>query len=261
LNLTFKRLTLLSVLSIVLGVSLVYVVGYEFGPKNPTQSLPTSSDSQSNGNTDASAGTAIDFAAHLLVFAYSSEAASFVQASVTVTGPESPVNVAQVLTNGTVINKTFLNETLNGTTTTDLQNPLSFTVLPGVYCIGGTYGSAQPQSATVNVTAIGSYGEAVLNFGSSSPPPLGHIIVAATYLHGGGSPGPLPFLEYLQASITITGPETLNGTTSTDEWNPTVFTVLPGAYSVFATYESATQNATVNVTVGNFARVPFDFNP
>lgn len=258
LNITFKKLILFSALTVILGASLVFAMRYEFTPENMKQTLPTSTGSHSTGG-----GTVQEVIAHIIVFAYSGDAGGFIQASVMVEGPASPITVPTIFVgNGSVTDETFVNETLNGTTTTNLQDPLSFTVIPGgVYSIVGTYGSATAKSATVNVTERDSYSEVVLNFGSSLPPPLGHIIVAATYFHPGTIPGPLPFLEYLNASITITGPETLNGMTSTDEWNPTLFTVLPGVYSVFATYGSATQNATVNVTAGSFVRVPFDFSP
>jgi hypothetical protein len=253
LNITLKKLILFSALSVVLGVSLVYAMSYEFKPENSRPALSLLQGSQPSGGATASA-----IIAHIIVFGYSSNAGGFVQASVTIIGPESPY---YAFGNSSMTVETLVNQTLNGTTTADLQSPLSFAVMPGVYSIVGTYGSAAPHNTMVNVTESGSYAEVVLSFGSSPPPPLGHIIVVATYLHRGANAGPLPFLEYVQASVTITGSETLNGTTSTDEWNPTVFTVTPGAYSVFATYGSATQNATVTVTAGSFAEVTFGVNP
>ena len=232
LNLTFRKVILLSVLTVLLGVSLVYAIGYEFKPKSSTSSRPPG-------------GLAIPIDAHLFVFAYSGD--SFVQASVTITGPESP-NPA--FDNGTLVNAT----TLNGTTSTNLQNPLRFQVWPGVYSVFGTYGSAPPQNATANVMEIGSYGEVVLNFGSSPAPPLGHIVVSAWYW--GESSG-----SFVHASVTITGPEYHYGTIRASDSDPSVFTVKPGVYSVFGTYGSAPpQSATVNVTAGGFAGALLDFS-
>ncbi len=250
LNLTFKKLVLLSVLTVLLGVSLVYAIGYEFKPKSSTQTGPTSS-------TFTPPGIAPLCSGHLLIFAYdgsnhSDGGSSFVQASVTITGPEFPITVPVFVGNGSTITKTFVNETLNGTTTTDQQSPLMFTVAPGQYSVFGTYSSAQPQNETVDVTP-GSYCDAFLNFGSLPLPPLGHIIVTAWYT-GNQSSGDSQ-TRLVQASVTITGPESHNGTTNdTDYYNPLMFTVAPGQYSVFGTYSSAQpQNETVDVTAGSYS--------
>lgn len=65
----------------------------------------------------------------------------------------------------------------------------------------------------------------------------------------------------MQASVTITGPEFLNGTTRTDDFGRSVFTVKPGVYSVIGSYGSAPlQNATVTVTAGGFAELILDFS-
>ena len=242
MKLTFKKVILLSALTMLLGVSLVYAVSYEFKPNNSPQTDPMS-------HSFAPPGLSIPFDAHLRVFAYLND--GLVQASVTITGPELP----NPFDNGAPVNVT----TLNGTTSTDLQNPLRFLVWPGVYSVFGTYGSAPPQNATVSVTESGYYGEAVLNFGSSPPPPLGHIIVEAWYESSNGG-------SFVQASVTIIGPlpffdTRINGTICANEVDPSVFTVAPGVYSVFGTYGSAPpQNATVTVMAGGFAGVFLDFS-
>ncbi len=41
LNTTFKKVILLSVLTVLAGVGVVYALGYEFKPKNSTQTFPT----------------------------------------------------------------------------------------------------------------------------------------------------------------------------------------------------------------------------
>jgi hypothetical protein len=253
LNITFKKMILLSALTVMLGVSLIYGISLQFKPENPAKTVTTSHSVQPSGFP----GTAINIAAHIIVFAYSWDAGGFVQASVVAIGPESPYYVWD---NASQTGVQIANETINGTTATDMQDPLTFVVWPGVYSVFGTYANAQPQNVTVSV-GEGSYGEVVFNFGSSAPPPLGHMIVYATYFNREGSSGSGFSLEYLQTSISITGLEAVNGTTSTDEWNPSIFTLAPGVYSVVATYGSATQNATATVTAGNFTIVSFDFSP
>lgn len=244
MNLTFRKLILFSTLTIILGVGLVYGMSVQFRTGNQTQKTPTSHNPQPLGEIPVSE-------AHILVFAYVWNDGGFVQSSVTAFGQLSPpVAVVNVETKEL---ESITNETDNGTTTTDVQNPLIFTVSPGVYSILATYADAPPQNITINATDS-SYNDAIFNFGSSPPPPLGHIIVIAEQ----SDPSVIAF-DYLQASVSITGPETLNGTTSGNEWNPTVFTVAPGTYSVFATYGSAAKNATAIVTAGNFTALLFDF--
>jgi hypothetical protein len=238
LNLTFKKVILLSVLTVLLGVSFVYAIGYEFKPKSSTQTGPTSSTFTPTGFIPP--GIAPFYSGHLVIFAYngsnqSDGSSSFVQASVTVTGSESH----------------------NGTTTTDSQNPLIFTVTPGEYSVFGTYDSASPQNETVNVTS-GSYCDAFLNFGSVRLPSLGHILVTAWYTSKQSSGELLSY--FVQASVTVTGSESHNGTTTTDYYDPLIFTVTPGEYSVFGTYDSASpQNVTVNVTPGSYSGVFLSF--
>ena len=250
MNLTFKKLILLSVLTVLLGVSLVYAMGYMFKPKSSLQTGST----YSNFTPPAIASMAPIipiFTSKVLVFAYSGD--GFVQASVTITGPKSP---NPPLYNGAPVNVT----TLNGTTSTDLQNPLFFDyVWPGVYSVSGTYQSAPPQNITVNV-ASGSYCDVFLNFGSVPLPPLGHIFVAAWYT-GNKSGGASQTISILvQASVTITGPESHNGTTNGSFYSPLMFTVPPGEYSVFGTYDSwPSQMETVNVTAGSGSVAGFVF--
>jgi len=119
---------LLSALTVLLGVSLVYAMSYEF---RPSPSLP------STGTLSVSAY----YAAKQPDGSYEG---SYVQVPVTVTGPESH----------------------NGTTVTDGNNPLNFTVAPGLYSVSGTYENATPLAVTTNVSA-GSYVKILLNFASS----------------------------------------------------------------------------------------------
>jgi hypothetical protein len=236
---------MISMLAVLLGVSLIYALGYRLKPNSSTQintmsPIPQYSGPQQLGHLP------IPFEPHLYIFAYSDD--GFVQASVTITGPESP---NPPFDNGAPINAS----TLNGTTSTNLQNPLRFRLWPGVYSVSGTYGSASPRNVIVNATEPDSYGEVVLNFGSSSPPPLGHIIVSAWYWSETSG-------SFVQASVTITGPESLNGTIRDDYLDPSVFTVEPGVYSLVGTYGLAPpQNATVNITARSFAGLIIDFSP
>jgi hypothetical protein len=251
LSLTFKKMILFSVLTVLLGVSLVYAMGYMFKPKNSLQTSSTSYNFAPPGIASV-APMAPPFRSKVLVFAYSD--GGFVQASVIITGPESPNPPSY---NGAPINVTML----NGTTTTDLQNPLMFDGMwPGTYFVFGTYESAPPQNVTVNV-AVGSYCDVFLDFGSLPLPALGHIFVMAWYT-GNQSIGDSQ-TTLVQASITITGPESLNGTTNgpdTDFWSPLMFTVAPGEYSVFAAYNSWPQQMeTVNVTAGSGSAAVFSF--
>jgi hypothetical protein len=129
---TFKKLILFSALTMLLGVGVVYALSYEFKP-----SLPS-----------ASTGTLRVFAFYAVKQPDGSYQGSFVQASVTIIGPENHT----------------------GITTTDPWDPLNFTVTLGQYSVSGTYDSTTPQTVNVNVSA-GSYSVAFLNFSSSPPPP------------------------------------------------------------------------------------------
>ena len=199
--------------------------------------------------TGSSAPMAGLLSSKILVYAYSDN--SFVQASVTITGPESP---NPSLDNGAPVNIT----TRNGRTSTDLQNPLIFDgVWPGVYTVSGTYGSAPPQNKTVDVHP-GSYGDVLLNFGSVPLPSLGHIFVTAWYTGNKSSGSSQTTL--VQASVTIIGPESHNGTTNGSFWSPLMFTVAPGEYSVFGTYGSWPQQMeTVNIGAASGTGAVFIF--
>lgn len=131
LNMTFRKLVLFSALTVLLGVGVVYALSYEFEPSP----LPPS-----KGVISVSAYYAVKQPD-------GSYEGSYVQVPVTVTGPESH----------------------DGTTVTDGNNPLNFTVTPGQYSVSGTYGNATPPAVTANVSA-GSYVKIVLNFASSPPP-------------------------------------------------------------------------------------------
>lgn len=285
MSISLRTLILVSALTVLLGVSLVYTIRYEFAPKNTPQTSPTSTGGQLSGSHYAGVpaldlyGNPEGFApglytptkARLVVFAYSSDAGGYVQASVTITGPK-PVNGTMLRvpnlikwTNGsigwTLTLKAVTEESFNGTTMADLQNPLIFTVWPGVYSVFGTFGSAPPQNETVNLTD-GSYGDIYLNFGSSPPQPMGHLIVDAW---------DCDVENFVHASVTITGQESLSATTTGIETNPSVFTVLPGVYTVTGAYDSAPLQtetatgrygsaATVNVTAGEFDFIFLIFN-
>lgn len=215
-------------LTVFLGISMVYALGYFFKPED-LGSRPFG---------------AILVQGHLFVFAYSG--GEFVQASVVVTGSETPM-ISSI--NGTPVSAI----TRNGTTSTDLQNPLRFLVLPGTYFVSGTYGSTSVENVTVGITDDGQYREVVLNFGSSSPPRLGHVIVCAWYSSAGSG-------SYVEASVVITGPESVSGVTRASYPEPAVFTMEPGAYSITGTYGSAPpQSATVDVKAGEFAKVVLYF--
>jgi hypothetical protein len=251
LNLTFKKLILLSALTVLLGVSLVYAMGYMFKPKSSLQTGSTSYNFTPPA-IGAMASIAPPFRSKVLVFAYSGD--GFVQAPVMIVGPKSPNPPSY---NGAPINVTAF----NGTTSTDLQNPLMFDGMwPGVYYVSGTYKSAPAQNATVNA-AVGSYCDVFLNFGSVPLPSLGHIFVTAWYT-GNQSSG-YSQTTLVHASVTISGPESHNGTThgpDTDFWSPLMFTVAPGEYSVFGTYNSWPQQVeTVNVTAASGSAAVFIF--
>jgi hypothetical protein len=132
LNMTLRKLILFSALTVLIGVSVVYALSYEF---KPSPSLP-------------STGTLSISAYYAVKQPDGSYEGSYVQVPVTVTGPQSH----------------------NGTTVIDENNPLNFTVAPGQYSVSGTYENATPLTVTANVSA-GSYVKVLLNFGSSPPPP------------------------------------------------------------------------------------------
>jgi len=244
---SFRKLVLLSALVALLGLSLVYGIKYEFTPSNTiAKTSVTQRGSQGWIIHSASPNT------QLLVFAYSGDAGGFVQASVRISGQYEQ----QEFYNDTTGKGTFINVPttvdFNGTTSTDLQNPLVIT-LPdyrGNYTVYGTYGSASLQNVIVNLS-VNQIGEVILNFGSSPPPPLGHLTVVAVWSDG--------VARAVQASVTITGPESLNATTH-DQYADTqaVFTLQPGVYNVTATYDALTpKNYTVTVTAGGFAEALF----
>jgi hypothetical protein len=189
---------------------------------------------------------------YVLAVAYGGSGEGFVQASIAVAGP---------LVNGTEMeNQTLISngtrydvDSFNGTTTTDFQNPLMLMLFPpGVYVLSATYGSAPPQSLTLNVTGWGSWYPAVFNFGSSPPPPMGYLFLSAfASWNGVGS--------FVPAPVTITGPESFNATAGGDN-PPSVFIVPPGAYTMTATYESFPQQTeTTNVTDGGYGGAFFCF--
>jgi len=131
LNMTLKKLILISALTVLLGVSVIYALSYEL---RPSLSVPSS-------------GTISVSAYHTVKQPNGSYEESYVQIPVTVTGPESH----------------------NGTTVTSGNNPLNFTVAPGQYSVSGTYENATPLVLTANVSA-GSYVKVLLNFAYSPPP-------------------------------------------------------------------------------------------
>jgi len=234
LNLTFKKVVLLSVFVVLLGVSLVYALSIGFKPGNSQRTGSTSTFKSGVPHPPL----AVDY---LLVFAYDGDnqsvgSSSFVQASVTITGREDH----------------------NGTTSTDPQNPLRFLLMPGEYSISATYNSATPQNETVRVGTSGNLSDVFFNFGSSPLPSLGHIAIEAWYISKQPSG---EFLGYqVQASIAISGPEYHNGTTGTGSPGVLIFTVAPGEYSVYATYDSATpQSDTVSVAAGRCSGGDFCF--
>lgn len=233
LNLTFKKVILLSVLMVLSGVSLVYALSLEFKLGNSTQTGPTP-------YIFALPSMQHSLASELLIYGYdgdnqSSGSSSFVQASVTITGTEYH----------------------NVTTSADPQTPLKVRLMPGEYSVSGTYGSTKPQNVTVKVTS-GSVYDAFLNFGSSPLPPLGHIVIVAWYT-GVQSNGDFESLT-VRASVTIAGPQQYSSTTSTDLDDPLILTVTPGEYLVFGTYGSAIpQNETVSVAAGGYIGAPLFF--
>jgi len=128
---TFKKFMLFSALTVLLGVGTVYALSCEFKPESP---IPT--------------GTLYVSAIYAVEQPDGSYIGGYVQVLVTVIGPENHT----------------------GITTTNPWHPLNFTVAPGQYSVSGTYDSTAPQTVTVNVSA-GYFALALLNFGSSPPPP------------------------------------------------------------------------------------------
>jgi hypothetical protein len=240
LNLTSRKLILFSVCTVLLGVSLVYTMGYMFKLQS-SQKIGSTSYTYAPPTIGSFAPHAWPLSGKILVYAYSD--GDFVHASVTISGPESP---NPPLDNGVPVGLT----TFNGTTSTDSQNPLVFDGLwPGNYSVVGTFGSTRPQNETVSVPH-GDYCDVFLNFGSASLPPLGHIFVTAWFT-GNRSSGDSQTIS-ANASISISGPEFHNGTTNYSFWSPLMFTVAPGDYSVIGTYKSwPSQNETVSVTAGS----------
>jgi hypothetical protein len=234
LILTFKKVILLSMLMVMLGVTVVYALGLELKIGSSTRLGPTSP-------TFVPPGMQHPLTSELLIYGYdgdnqSSVSSSFVQASVTINGTEYP----------------------NVMTSADPQNPLRVWLMPGQYSVSGMYGSAIPQNVTVNLTTSGTAYDAFLNFGSSPLPPLGQVAIYAWYsgIQPSGDFESLP----VRASVTIAGPQEYNGTTSTDLDDPLILTVTPGDYLVFGMYGSAIpQNETVSVAAGSFIGVALFF--
>ena len=131
--------------------------------------------------------------------------------------------------------------------------PLAFIVLLGVSLVYAIAYEVKPENLAQTFPTSGSDFQpracalrqdryAILPINSVIP---GFLIVWAWYAVK--QPDGSYVGSYVQALVTITGPESQNGTTTTDPWNPLVFTVPPGEYSVVGTYDSAPQqNATVD---------------
>lgn len=252
MNVSFTRLVLISALMVVLGVAMVYGMRYEFQPRTTLKANSESTSVQTNSYPLAGGPTPVPVVSYVLVFAYAGNDEGFVQASVTIAGPlvnGTAMENQTLVSNGTI----YYLRSFNGTTTTDLQNPLLLQLFPaGVYTLSATYGSSPPQNLTLNVTGYGSQYQAVFNFGSSPPPPMGHLLVEAFVTSNG-------YGTYVPASVTITGPESFNATLI---GGASMFTVAPGAYTITATYGSFLQQTdTANVTDGGFALAFFYNGP
>lgn len=263
MNISFTRLVLISALIVLLGVAMVYGMRYEFQPRTTSKPSSESTSGQTNSYSSAGApGLATPADSYVLVFAYDGGSQGFVQASVTIAGVTlvspfvngEPIENQTLVSNGTI----YYLSSFNGTTTTDLQNPLILQLFPaGVYALSATYGSSPPQNLTLDVTGFGSYYQAVFNFGSSPPPPMGHLLIEA---FASTATGGMWVGSFVPASVTITGPESFNTTLG---YNGTqgVYTVPPGAYTITATYGSyPLQTDTANVTDGDFAGAFFLLN-
>ena len=278
LRLTFKKVVLFSVLVVMLGVSMVYSINYGFNvnyeskPEKVKQVFFASPDQiPSPLLPPIHPGPNLGY---LLVFAYSGTiqpdgnyTGSFVQASVTVTGPLPDTNNYTGTTTAELKNSFIIGGW--GESTTDLQNPLIFPLSPGEYYVSGTYGSAQ-QNATVDVQGWASV---VFNFGSSPFPTFYILSVEAWYtppetyyniLHAspgediyiaGGINGSTP----VQASVTVTGMESYDGMTITHPYEHLVFILEPGEYLVSATYDSEKQYTIVNMESGESNLIRFSF--
>jgi hypothetical protein len=239
---------------VVLGVAMVYGIRFEFQPSTTSKPSSESTGGQTNSYPLGGGGLVISALSYVLVFAYDGSGEGFVQASIALTGPlvnGTEMENQTLFSNGTA----YYVNSFNGTTTTDLQNPLILQLFPaGVYVLSATYGSASPQSLTLNVTGFGSWYPAVFDFGSSPPPPMGYLLSDAFAENNGVG-------SFVPASVTITGPESINATVDEGNyWGPTVFTLAPGAYTITATYELFPQQTdTANVTDGGFAGAFFCF--
>ena len=98
---------------------------------------------------------------------------------------------------------------------------------------------------------------AALTLSCKSPSP-GYLRVFAFY--GTKQPDGSDIGSYVQVFVTVTGPESHAGTTTTDPWNPLNFTLAPGQYFISGTYDStAPQNGTVNVAAGSHRDVYLNF--
>ena len=280
MHVSLVRLVLVSAFMTVLGVATVYGIRFEFQlttvskpssasnngqtkPSSSSTSLQTTSSSESaseqtNNYSPGGAPMPIPLDSYVLVFAHDGD--GFVQASVTIAGPivnGTELENQTLFSNGT----TYDVDSFNGTTTTDLQNPLILELFPeGVYTLSATFESAPVQNLTLKVTGYGSCYQAVFNFGSSAPPPMGHLLISAfaSYPYaGGGFVG-----TFVPASVTITGPAFFNTTLvyNLGFEGSAVFTVPPGAYMITATYGSfQQQTSTANVTDGGFSGAFFCF--
>ena len=93
---------------------------------------------------------------------------------------------------------------------------------------------------------------------SYKSPAAGHLRVFAYY---GTEQSDGSYIgSYVQASVTVAGPESHIGTTTTDPRNPLNFTVVPGQYSISGTYDSTMpQNGTANVLAGSYRDVYLNF--
>jgi hypothetical protein len=261
LNMTLGKVILLSVLIVLAGVGMVYALGYEFTPKNATQTSPIAEGSanQSELNftlqlqkTNYSLGEPINITLtftnisnQTINFTYSMDVFDFLVYNGTNNviyqwswSKIFPYYMGIIpLAPGENFTESFVWPQITGPSTIN-PSMVSLPVSPGTYYIVGQMGTLQTTPIQVTISS------------SSPSPSTGTLFVIAFYAvkqPDGSYKG-----SYVEALITVIGPENHTGITTTDPWNPLNFTVAPGQYSVVGTYDSITQNVTVNVSAGSY---------
>jgi hypothetical protein len=94
---------------------------------------------------------------------------------------------------------------------------------------------------------------------TSSPPPSGTSTLRVFAYYSVEQPDGSYQESLVPASVTVSGPQSQSGTTTTDPNNPLSFTLTPGTYSISGTYDDTVQLAITTISQGQTSDVSLYF--